>query len=256
MLRDNFDTKYWDKINRKIKKHHYEGIMSDYKRYAYIRLFKKWHLNIDSNKILVTDLFDEAYNSNNLFYMCNKLNKNVVGADISEIIVKKARINLNVKNIIVCDVRKPPLKNNAFDIILSPSTLDHFPKENLVLALNELASLLNSNGKIIISLHNKLNIFLHFYITKFIKRPMYRLDTYSIKDFKKIIEKTNLNIVKQSAICHMPIPLISGIVFNYVSKIKKTKNFLVKLYKFFENLENTKLKYFTGELLIFQLTKK
>lgn len=256
MFDKNFGSEYWNDIHKKIKRHHYYGIMSDYKRYCYNRLFKKWFLNIKEDKILVTDLFDEAYHANNVFYTCNRINKNTVGIDISKIVLEKTRANLNAQNTLVCDIRQTPFKDESFDLILSPSTLDHFSEEDLVRSLNEMAKLLTLKGKIIVSLHNKLNMFLHFYMTKFIKRPLYRLDAYSIKDFKRILKKTNLKIVKQSAICHLPFPLISRSIYYNLMKIKKTKKILIKSYKFFENLENTKLKNYTGELLVFELNKK
>jgi len=244
---------YWNKINKKIKKHHYKGIMSDYKIFGYSRLLKKWNILLDSKQILVTDLFDEAYNSDNLFYLASDKNKSVVGIDISEHIAKKAKGRYKTKDIVVCDVRHPPFKEKKFDIILSPSTLDHFPEEQLQVALNNLSGLLTKKGRIIITLHNRLNIWLHFYISKFLDIPGYEFFLYSRKTFNETIRDTNLKIVNDSAICHLPCPILTSVVFSGLSRIKILRHVFENMYKSVENLENTKIRYLTGELLIFEL---
>jgi SAM-dependent methyltransferase len=249
-------SKYWDAIYREATRHHLFGLVAEAKKYGYLNILKEWEIALSSRKILVTDLFDEAFQLNNLFYLSSQSSSKAVGMDISSVIVKKTKNNLGTRNILVCDVRALPFKKGCFDIVLSPSSLDHFPKNHLISSLNEISRVLKSGGKAVVTLHNKSNIFLHFYVIRLLNKAKFKFYTYAVRDFEETAKKTNLAISRHTAICHLPLPLITRHVYNRLSKINALRNFLTKVYMLFERLEGTRLNSLTGELLVFELAKK
>ena len=60
----------------------------------------------------------------------------------------------------VADVRQPPFAGQSFDLVVSPSTLDHFEDpSDLGLAIGGIREMLTTQGRLIITLDNRQNIF-------------------------------------------------------------------------------------------------
>lgn len=250
-----YTSDYWDKINLDIKKHYYWGVMYSYKLGSYLKLFKKWNINFKNKTILITDLFDESFVKENLFrHIQNKQNK-VVGVDISKIIIEKAKKKNNFENLIIADIKKLPFEKEIFDIIISPSTLDHTSKKFLKSYLGELSRVLKKDGKILLTLHNKNNIYFDFFLIELFNIHQFKFEKYTVKNFNSIITDMPLNISKISSIVHLPFPFFLSMI---LSRIESNTSFGRKLLSFllnFENINNNKLFNNTGQLLAFELTK-
>lgn len=93
-----------------------------------------------------------------------KANGNVVGMDISIEITSRAKRmseqhSPGLGKYVCCDVRHLPLGDNSIDLIISDSTLDHFPNESdIVTALKELGRVLQAGGTLILTIDNKSNL--------------------------------------------------------------------------------------------------
>ena len=64
--------------------------------------------------------------------------RKLYGADLSPLMIKKAKINLNNKAVLkIASVEKLPFKKNSFDYVISTEGFHHFPNPDL--AINEMS---------------------------------------------------------------------------------------------------------------------
>lgn len=136
----------------------------------------------------------------------------VVGIDISEKAIGAAKQELN--DAYVVDIEKYPwpnqIVNRKYDIILCTELIEHlFSPEELI---KYLASLLNLNGKIIISTpnllvwSNRIKMFLGYY-ENFDKG---HIRMFSYKTLKNLIFNCGLFIEKEDRVIHPKIPQFIG----------------------------------------------
>ena len=65
-------------------------------------------------------------------------------------------------NAVNCDLRQQPFSTAAFDLVISPSSLDHFEtRQDFVVALRELTRLVKPGGILVITLDNPSNPLYH-----------------------------------------------------------------------------------------------
>lgn len=250
-MHKQYGRKYWNNVCSKINKHHYRGNMHEYKKFSYIKGLSEL---IDERKVknvLITDLFDEAYDCNGLFHRYQNMGKKTIGIDVSDIIIKRIKRRYSKADVKCCDVRKLPFKDNHFDLIVSPSTLDHFPKKYLFDSLKEMKRVLKKNGKLIVTLNNKKNIWLTFPLLNLLKINPYNYYTYSVSEVKKMLPN-KLNVKKTRPICHLPFPLITSHFMNFLNKFKIKKH----IYEHIEKPSDYRFGYYTADLLMFLLKKE
>jgi SAM-dependent methyltransferase len=104
-------------------------------------------------RLLKTDGFDEACGfrpvdaPGGLFLM-----------DVSPRVLAEARRHRSGVLAVACDVRRLAVRSQAFDLVFSPSTLDHFDDErDIETALAELGRILRPGGLLLITLDNPAN---------------------------------------------------------------------------------------------------
>ena len=88
----------------------------------------------------------------------------VCGIDHSQATTRAAAVRFPsiAPGLAVMDVARCGFRNHVFDLVISTSTLDHFPtRAGFVTALAELARVLRPNGLLIITLDNPLNPLYH-----------------------------------------------------------------------------------------------
>ncbi len=107
---------------------------------------------------LKTDLFEEAHNEDrilgDLFPQCRL----VLGFDLNESTVRLAAARRESFQSMVSDVRRLALRDAAVDIVVSTSTLDHFPsRREIAASLDELHRVLRPGGLLFITLDNPRN---------------------------------------------------------------------------------------------------
>ena len=155
---------------------------------------------------------------------------------------------------VVCDIRSLPFKEACFEIILSPSTIDHFSRHDFRKSIGEMMRV-SSNCNIFLFLHNKINYWLHFQTIKFLKLSRYPLYTYSRRTLQESIGRT-YSINRVSTICHLPFTLFSRNMFARLGRISYIKNILTHTYRSLEKLEATPFSHISGELLVAEISKK
>ncbi|NQU98775.1 methyltransferase domain-containing protein [Candidatus Woesearchaeota archaeon] len=247
---------YWNKIAEKNKKHHLEKNIAKYKKEEHISLIKKWtNNNLKNKKILKTDLYEETFKTDSFMDWLQKESDEVFGIDVSETIVNKATNNYPKTKFFRSDIEKLPFKDNYFNVIISNSTLDHFPKYKMIKALKEMKRVLKPKGKLILTLDNKENKKYYFFyqIRKLFSKPYYQERCYSVKEVQEIIGELNLKINNYTSIVHIPTPFnkIANILNSL--KLKIIDKLIKKLIIVFKSREKS---IRTGWFLAFEITKK
>jgi SAM-dependent methyltransferase len=121
------------------------------------RLLSRWSLPEPGGRVLKTDLFDEAADAG-LAPRLTSTSADVFGMDISAEVLDAARRRHPGLRVTHADVRRLPFRDSSFDLIVSNSTLDHFPSDDeIVSALRELHRVTVPGGRVVVSLDNLFN---------------------------------------------------------------------------------------------------
>ena len=244
-----YTGKYWDTKNSAIAKHPYRDTMHEYKRFCYDEALRGYH----GDRVLITDLFDEAFDCHNLFDRQYIEGNVAVGMDISRKIAHRVKENYPDALIVCCDVRALPFKQDHFDLVLSPSTLDHFPEYDLELSLKELKRVTNSQGKMFITLGNKHNLWLHYSVLNWFNLVPYDVFTFGRKDLLHICKKIGLAESSVATMCHLPIPYVTSKFMNTLRLFNtKTRK---QVFHLIEKLKNLPSRFITSEFLVIRAVK-
>ena len=121
------------------------------------RLVDDWAADRRYESALKTDLFDEAADRGPLPALARHARR-VEGIDVSPAVVAAARARNPGIAAAVGDVRALDLDDARFDLVLSNSTLDHFPhRDDIRRALAELHRVMAPGGTLILTLDNPRN---------------------------------------------------------------------------------------------------
>lgn len=252
---------YWDDCSDKMETFYVDNPFFQYKKRELLRLSEKWGQEKLSQKILKTDLYEEALGYDHFLFDLAKNNDQVYGIDISpkivELAAKRGKQLGLLPHLLAEDVKNLSFKDKSFDLIISNSTLDHFPEIDV--ALKELNRILKDDGVLILTLHNRNNplIALLYGTMNLMKRyQVYAEGTYSLRQTKKLMKEAGFVPTDSTGIINIPPVLPTFINLCYRKNIlKKT---LQKTVDFFEFVgkKNTPLNYVTGYLIAVRGTKK
>ena len=121
------------------------------------RLLRAWLPELDAQRVLKTDLFDEAVGEG-LYPLLRDAGAVVTAVDVSERVLAAARARYPELQAGAADLRRLPYETGAFDAIVSNSTLDHFRLlADVESAVRELHRVLRPGGRLLITFDNPLN---------------------------------------------------------------------------------------------------
>ena len=258
-------AEYWDSVTEKMGSHYMRNPFFQHKQNEILRLIDKWGKHNQDGVILKTDLYEEALEPDHLLFNLAKTNGRVWGMDISPQLAEMARQKALQRrvhlNLCVADVRRLAFKDNKFDLIISTSTLDHFPEIDV--ALEELYRVLKPKGVIILTLHNKTNLpvyFMYKLMKLFRKYPFgYAEGTYSLWKSRQLMRSAGFSIEDSSAVIHVP-PLLPTIINEVYRRGNKTiaARICQKIINLSEVIgkSDSFLKYLTGYCVAVKGTKK
>ncbi len=239
-------------------------VLGQYKAEQFVQLFKKWNNDPKQIKLLKTDLYEEAFEADQILSSLKSDNINIFACDVSKDVTAVANEKRKNRefgyNYLTADVRNTPFKDNAFDVILSTSTLDHFSNnKDLGQALLELKRVLHPNGYMIIAINNRHNLL--FYFTLNIGRLVglipYPTQFYRFSELQAILKKSGLTIEGHDCAVHIIGP--QKTFLNLLGKIfgSKTTHFLASsLVVFFDWIgKRTKTRFFTGWFIVLKCVK-
>lgn len=198
----------WSKISKKMGCF-YNAPSTQHYREMEISLFKTYFGNLQGKKLLKLDLWNEVNNTRILIWAAQQ-GAEIYGLDVSDYIVNSAKKNFEEHglkaNLIRSDVRNIKFPSNNFDFVYTMGTIEHIPDYEK--ALKEIYRVLKPGGKAIIGSPNKWDPFLFSILIQilifFNKFPYAPEKCFSMKEFKKLIEKNNFEIIDDTSILFVP----------------------------------------------------
>jgi len=202
---------YWDRVQRHLPEQprYLDPFLANLKRHAYLELIEHWGGVPAHGRVLKTDLFEEATGTADAFATTlSDANPAVIGMDLSPAAVARARSRNGTRlGYIACDARHLPFVASTFALVVSPSTLDHFPSSgDLHRSLCEIARVLAPGGRLIITLDNRQNVgdpLLRLAI-RLRRVPFYIGRSYTVRQLRQELEAAGFIVEDTTAIVHHP----------------------------------------------------
>src|SRR5262249_41070629 len=137
---------------------------------------------------------------------------NIIGMDISTITAQAAVMPHHGMSAVGADIRCLPFADEAFDVIISNSTLDHFESSaELTASLYELHRVLKTQRLLVITLDNRVNPVIAFRNAvpfSLLKRlgivPYFVGATCGPRGLRRLLQQTGFQISDTTAILHCP----------------------------------------------------
>ena len=263
------EAEHWEQVAKSWSRKSYTNeILAEHKRNTYLKLISSWANVANSQMILKTDLFAEAFGPEQFLFYLRPANS-IVGIDVSRNIVEQAKHQaqhhgIDSSKYLCCDIKHLPFCDNSFDLIISDSTLDHFPSEaDIVIAIKELGRVLQVGGTLILTIDNKSNLtyppFIFFRLWMKLKLAPYFIGkTLSRAKLQQALDESGLDIAESTAIFHYPHP--DGLVRLLERSIRnlgqgRLNNVIRKGLAFTDWLGTKKSKYLTGRYLALKAVK-
>jgi SAM-dependent methyltransferase len=203
-------SSYWNGISDRIIGHYYhDAVVGRIKRDAHLRLIARWCGDLRGKVVLKTDLFEEAHGSDQFLFELPAAALRV-GIDIAPLIARRAAEEAAAAAttpppLLAADVLALPFRRGAFDVIVSNSTLDHFPERRLIeTALAELHRILKPGGILVVTFDNPRSL---SYLAGRIKRllrpdPFYLGHTLSRPALAGTLTRLGYRVTDTTAIIH------------------------------------------------------
>jgi SAM-dependent methyltransferase len=264
-------AEYWNKVARGwSQKGSSYDLSAEHTSKTYLALVARWADVVNAGHILKTDLFQESFGQVRFLYDVAQLNGSVIGIDVSREVVDRAKrlavdIGMDAGKFICCDVRYLPLQADSVGLVISDSTLDHFPsEEDIALALKELGRVLRVGGTLILTLDNKSNLTYPPYIVirlwmRLRLAPYYIGRTLSPARLRGTLEKVGFDVEECTAIFHCPHP---DIVVTWLERSLrrlgrgKLDDFIRRVFASLEKLGERKTKFLTGRYIAVKAVKR
>ena len=251
------DASYWDAVAQRLQKqrHYLAPALARIKRDAYLSLIERWAPGRVHGRVLKTDAFEEAFGEDALVPALSRKAEQVVVAEISPELSALARRRLGETRIryAAADARRLPFASESFELIVSPSTLDHFTDPaDLQRALQELRRVLRPAGRMIVALDNRSNVtypllrlaawcgLVPFYLGRF----------YTMKEMRAELESAGFSVEAETAIVHNPrLFAVGSMLAARKLGSQRLERLLERFWRWAQTLENSRWRYRTGTFL-------
>jgi SAM-dependent methyltransferase len=151
------DRGYWSRLGERWKARRPDRLWRAHSDAVNARLLRRWLPREAGGRALKTDLFDEAFGEGLVEPLAERF-VTLVGIDLSQAVIEEGLRNRSGISAVRCDVRALPFADGAFTAVASISTLDHFRREEgVVAALLELRRVLVPGGSLVLTLDNPAN---------------------------------------------------------------------------------------------------
>lgn len=151
-------TTYWDDVADVWAGAERERLWRSYSDTLHARLLAAWLPPSPVARILKTDAFEEVAGGGALHAQLATLARTVVSVDLSATMLSHARARHPRVRPIGGTVSNLPLRDAAFDVVVSTSTLDHLDSiADIAASLRELHRVLRPGGRLILTLDNRTN---------------------------------------------------------------------------------------------------
>lgn len=258
------DATYWDQVAHDLarERHYLDPFLGQMKRRAHLELIERWGGLPAGAWVLKTDLFEEAMGPDAFLHDLGLDGSKAIGMDLSPIIASRAasREEHGSVRAIAADVRHLPFADDALALIVSPSTLDHFADpSDLGRSLRELDRTLASDGRLVVTLDNRQNIFdpLLRLVVRLGLVPYYVGRSYRVDELVAELEAAGLTVQDTTAILHNPRLVATAAVglarrLNWSPFTRLVQRLLVAA----QELEQTRWRYRSGSFVAALATKE
>jgi SAM-dependent methyltransferase len=254
---------HWETTAEQWQRQHHQSLWRRHSDAVNLELVKNWWPDEPVNRVLKTDLFDEAF-SEGLYPFIHSRAESVIGIDISTAVVAAARKKFPEMNTGISDVRRLPFGNDKFDLIISNSTLDHFhTASDIGVAVNELYRILRPGGHMVLTLDNlrnpiiALRHILPLPILNFLGLvPYFVGSTFGPRGLCDLVRQAGFRIIDTTSVMHCPRVVavaIAGLLQRHARRAVQQR-FLRNLMAF-EKLSRLPTHSFTGHFLAVNLVK-
>jgi SAM-dependent methyltransferase/GNAT superfamily N-acetyltransferase len=244
----------WDRTMQALETrgYHLDTFLAQMKRRAYLSLIERWGGVPCDGRVLKTDLFEEAMGSDAFLEELATPDSLLLGMDVSMQAATRAhqRDSRGLARYLIADACNLPLAGDSFSLIVSPSTLDHFTNSSdFEDSLRELVRILAPDGRLIITLDNRQNIFDP--LLRLVHRaglvPYYLGRSYTVNELRRELEAAGLTVVDTTAIVHHPrLTAVAAIGLakriRWALPMRLVQSALVAT----QRLQDTRFQYFSG----------
>lgn len=203
-------SSYWDGISDQVAgRYYHDAVVGRIKRDVHLRLIARWCGDLHGKVVLKTDLFEEAHGSDQFLFEL-PADAVRVGVDIAPLIARRAGRQARMAGthpplLLAGDVLALPFRPGSFDVIVSNSTLDHFPeRRHIDGALGELRRVLKPGGVLVVTFDNPRSL---SYLAGRVKRilrpdPFYLGHTLSRPALVGALTRLGYRVTDTTAIIH------------------------------------------------------
>ena len=234
------------------RSHYLDDFLAQLKRNAYLALIERWGGLPPGGRVLKTDLFEEAMGPDAFLVDLSGSQRLAIGMDVSWEAADRARQRDSGRraHYVVADARHLPLASGALSLVVSPSTLDHFvDAASLRASLCELRRVLAPDGRLIITLDNRQNIFDPFLrlANRLGMVPFFLGRSYTVNELRRELEATGLAVIETTAIVHHPrMTAVAGVAIARRLRSETFTRLFQKSLVSMQGLERTRIQYYSG----------
>jgi SAM-dependent methyltransferase len=243
----------WDSVARSPNPSGYlDPLVARQKREAHLQLARRWMLGLNPQRVLKTDLFEEAFGEDRVLSDLAPGAKHTVGIDLAAATAAAARRHCPAAgfSFLVSDVRALALRTDSFELVFSNSTLDHFEtRAELLAALRELVRVVRPSGLLMITLDNPWNPLypLLRWATRFRHAPYVLGCTASRRQLNVWLTDLGMEVVENEWLIHNPRLVSTGLFLGLRKVMGDAADGPIRtLLKLFESIGRLPTKPFTA----------
>lgn len=251
--RGDMEQKLWEHSFERLdgREHYLDSFLADLKRQAYLQLVARWGGVPANGRVLKTDLFEEAMGPD-AFLLDLPESRLLIGIDLSRAAVVRARQRdeNGRARYLRADARDLPVASGSMDLIISPSTLDHFREPaDLGRSLRELRRVLSKHGRLIITLDNRQNVFdpLLRLASRAGVVPFYLGRSYTVKELARELESAGFSVLDTAAIVHNPrLTAVAAVMVARRVRLQRLTRLTQSAIAAMQRLQGTRWEYYSG----------
>jgi SAM-dependent methyltransferase len=248
------EARYWDAVAEVWQRTSPQSLWRAHSDAVNAALLAQWLPNARVERLLKTDLFDEAFGEG-LYAQLVRSTQLLVGIDLLASIVRADRARYAGLQVAMADVRRLPFASSSFDVIVSNSTLDHFRASyEIGTSLCELHRVLRVGGQLLLTLDNPANPVIALrnvlpfrWLNRLGLVPYYVGATYGPRRLPRILERVGFDIAEVRLVMHCPrvvaVKLAQGLEGWIGPKMQRS---FLRCLMTFEGLSHWPTRFLTG----------
>lgn len=259
----NDSRQHWETTAENWQQEHPQLLWRQHSDAVNLELIRRWWPDDPVERVLKTDLFDEAFGEG-LYAFMHMNAGSVSGIDISAAIVSSVRSRFPELQSLATDVRRLPFANNSFDLIVSNSTLDHFQEaSDIGIAVGELYRVLRPGGQMVLTMDNlrnpviALRHILPFRLLNFLGVAPYQVgSTFGPRGLRKLVNQAGFRVIDTTFVMHCP-RVIAVAIARLMQRWAKlsTQQRLLRGLMALEKLSYLPIHSFTGHFVAVRIVK-